>query len=93
MRCHEVEHPPLSGMMIDQFATLTQVAVQGLGLALLPRFLISRELESGSLVDVFGASFSSEEIGAYYLVWPKVRGDYPPLLAFRDWLGESKFES
>ena len=96
MRSHEVKHPPLSGMMIDQFATLTQVAVQGLGLALLPRFLISRELENGSLVDVFGASFSSEEIGAYYLVWPKVRGDYPPLLAFRDWLlvslGESRFD-
>ena len=46
---------------------------------------------------MFGASFSSEEIGAYYLVWPKVRGDYPPLLAFRDWLlvslGEKGFEA
>lgn len=86
MKSHEIEHAPLSGMMIDQFATLTQVAVQGLGLALLPRFLISQELENGSLIDVFDESFSNEEIGAYYLVWPKVRGDYPPIQAFRDWL-------
>ena len=86
MKSYAVEHPPLSGMMIDQFATLTQVAVQGLGLALLPRFLISRELENGSLMDVFNESFSSEDIGAYYLVWPAVIEDYPPLKAFRDWL-------
>lgn len=86
MKSHGIEHAPLSGMMIDQFATLTQVAVQGLGLALLPRFLISRELENGSLIDVFDESFLSQEIGAYYLVWPKVRGDYSPLQAFRDWL-------
>ena len=83
---HQIEHAPLSGMMIDQFATLSQMAVQGLGLALLPRFLISRELESGSLTDVFQQSFSSDDIGSYYLVWPEVRGDYPPLQAFSRWL-------
>ncbi|MGB1257089.1 MAG: LysR family transcriptional regulator [Thiolinea sp.] len=86
MQHYRVEHPPLSGMMIDQFATLSQMAVQGLGLALLPRFLIGRELESGSLVNVFQDSFSSADIGAYYLVWPKVRSDYPPLQTFNRWL-------
>lgn len=83
---HDIEHPPLSGMMIDQFATLTQVAAQGIGLALLPRFLINRELENGSLINVFGSTFSSQAIGAYYLVWPKTQADFPPLLAFREWL-------
>ncbi|MGB1010139.1 MAG: LysR family transcriptional regulator [Thiolinea sp.] len=86
MQHYRVKHPPLSGMMIDQFATLSQMAVQGLGLALLPRFLIGRELESGSLVNVFQDSFSSADIGAYYLVWPKVRSDYPPLQTFNRWL-------
>lgn len=86
MQQHQIEHTPLSGMMIDQFATLSQMAVQGLGLALLPRFLVGRELESGNLLDVFKRSFSNADIGAYYLVWPKVRADYPPLQTFSNWL-------
>ena len=88
MRYHGVTHPPLAGMLFDQIATLAQVAAQGIGLALLPQFLIDRELESGSLVKVFGELFSSPEIGAYYLIWPKDRGAYPPLSAFRAWLSQ-----
>ena len=86
MRHHGLPHPPVAGMLFDQIATLAQVAAQGIGLALLPHFLIGRELESGSLVKVFGSRFSSPEIGAYYLIWPKDRGTYPPLSAFRTWL-------
>ena len=93
MQHHSIAHASsasLNGMMIDQFATLTQVAVQGVGLALLPRFLINRELDNRSLLNVFETTFSIPEIGAYYLVWPKTRGDYPPLNAFREWLAKKQ---
>ena len=74
------QRPP--GMLFDQFATMTQGAVHGLGLALIPTFLIGRELEEGRLIPAFGGKVPA--LGSYYLVWPEgpVRG---PLASFRDW--------
>lgn len=73
--------PP--GMLFDQFATMAQGAIHGLGLALLPRFLITRDLAEGRLVSAFGGPVPAS--GSYYLVWP---GDVParrPLASFRHW--------
>ena len=56
----------------------------GLGVALLPTLLIRDELASGDLVPALDLPFENDE--AYYLVWPRERGSYPPLRAFRDWL-------
>lgn len=78
--------PPFAvhGMLFDQFATAAQAAIAGLGVALLPIFLITEELESGRLVRAVDLPMRSDE--AYYLVWPHERASYPPLAAFRDWL-------
>jgi LysR family transcriptional regulator, glycine cleavage system transcriptional activator len=76
------QRPP--GMLFDQFATMAQGAVHGLGLALLPTFLIARELAEGRLVPVFGGPVPA--LGSYYLVWPKDGPTRAPLLSFRDWL-------
>lgn len=76
------QRPP--AMLFDQFATMTQAAVHGLGLALLPVFLIRRELEEGRLVPVFGGPVPAA--GAYYLVWPTSRPARAPLASFRKWL-------
>ncbi|WP_342776556.1 LysR substrate-binding domain-containing protein [Tabrizicola piscis] len=76
------QRPP--GMLFDQFATMAQGAVHGLGLALLPTFLITRELAEGRLVPVFGGPIPA--LGSYYLVWPKDHPPRAPLLSFRDWL-------
>lgn len=75
-----------SGMMFDQFATLGQAAIHGMGLALIPSFLITRELAERRLVPVFGPPVPAH--GAYYLVWPKAGPDRPPLRSLRDWLVE-----
>jgi DNA-binding transcriptional LysR family regulator len=76
------QRPP--GMMFDQFATLIQAAIHGMGLALVPTFLIGRELAEGRLVPVFGPPVAA--LGAYHLVWPRAGPDRAPLRSFRAWL-------
>jgi DNA-binding transcriptional LysR family regulator len=73
-----------TGMIFDQFATMTQAAVHGLGIALLPEYLADRELAEGRLVSAFGSPLQS--MGSYYLVWPKNRPPRAPLSSFLDWL-------
>jgi len=74
--------PP--AMQFDQFATMAQGAIHGLGAALLPVFLIQDDLAAGRLMAVFGPPLPSH--GQYYLVWPQDRATRPPLGAFRDWI-------
>ncbi len=74
--------PP--GMLFDQFATLTQAAIHGMGAALIPTFLIARDLAEGRLVPLFGPPVAA--LGAYYLVWPSATPDRAPLRSFRAWL-------
>ena len=74
--------PP--AMLFDQFATMTQAAIHGLGLALLPVFLIKRELAEGRLIAAYGAAIKSQ--GSYALVWPKDPAPRAPLASFQRWL-------
>lgn len=83
--------PPVTGMLFDQFSTMSQAAAHGLGIALLPSFLIQQELTSGQLISAFGAPTRS--VGDYYLVWPKKNADYPPLVKFRTWLEKNSGDS
>lgn len=80
-------HPGLRppGMMFDQFATLAQAAIHGMGAALIPTFLIQRELAEGRLIPVFGPPVPA--LGSYYLVWPDApRPGRAPLRSLRHWL-------
>lgn len=72
------------GMMFDQFATMQQAAIHGLGVALLPTFLIDDDLRAGRLVAAFGQPVRSA--GSYYLVWAADAPPRPALVAFRDWI-------
>lgn len=76
--------PP--AMMFDQFATMTQGVIHGLGVALLPVFLIRRDLDEGRLIPVFGGPIKS--LGSYYLVWPKDPTPRAPLASFHRWLAK-----
>jgi LysR family transcriptional regulator, glycine cleavage system transcriptional activator len=73
-----------SGMLFDQFATMTQAAIHGLGVALLPLFLIGDALSDGRLVAAW--SERGHGLGSYYLVWPRDVPPRAPLIAFRDWI-------
>ncbi|MGR3495306.1 LysR substrate-binding domain-containing protein [Citreimonas sp.] len=74
----------LPGPAFDQFTTMIQAALHGLGVALLPDYLTVTERASGALVPAFDAAPVS--LGAYHLVWPSDRPVSPALAAFRDWL-------
>lgn len=76
------QRPP--AMLFDQFATMTQGAIHGLGLALIPLFLIERELDENRLIPIFGPPIKS--LGSYFLVWPKEITERAPLTSFRNWL-------
>jgi LysR family glycine cleavage system transcriptional activator len=71
-------------MMFDHFEMVIRAARSGLGLALMPTFLIEEEIAAGQLVPAFPQAQPSPE--KYYLVSPAERGNYAPLVAFRDWL-------
>ncbi len=72
------------GLLFEQFSTAAQAAAAGLGVALLPKFLISKEIERRELTIIFDMPVPTES--AYYLMIPSEYVDYPPAVAFADWL-------
>jgi LysR family transcriptional regulator, glycine cleavage system transcriptional activator len=80
-----VEHPlPWRGQLFDQFAMTSEAAKAGLGVSLLPTYLIERELADGSLVPIAAPSLHGP--GAYYAVVPVDRRSDPVVAAFVAWL-------
>ena len=78
-----IEHD-LNGTRLELFSMLAQAAMHGMGVALIPPFLIRNELESGRLVIACQRSFESSN--AYYLVIPERKAESATLLGFRDWM-------
>jgi LysR family glycine cleavage system transcriptional activator len=87
LRAAGVEHVDgRHGPRFEQFHMVIQAAIAGLGLAVLPRFLIREELASGRLMVAVDLPVTSEH--GYYLVHPERKADLPRVAAFRDWLLE-----
>lgn len=76
----------VTGMIYDQFSTITQAALHGLGVALLPDYLAEQDLAAGRLVSAWGGSTQSP--GAYHLVWPASKTRDAALFKFRSWLAD-----
>lgn len=81
----------LRGPRFEQFAMVAQAAVAGLGVGLIPHFLIADELASGRLIVLFPKSLVSS--GAYYLVYPEPKAEAPLVRSFRDWIKEKAREA
>ena len=73
-----------AGMVFDQFSTMAQAAIHGLGVALLPTFVAEPHLEDGTLC--IAARGVERSIGDYYLVWPAGRAMPPSLRSFSQWI-------
>lgn len=72
------------GHRFDQFSLMIEAALAGVGAALLPSYLIERELQSGLLVPLSGGALTTE--AAYWVAIPDARASDPVPLAFRDWI-------
>lgn len=73
-------------LAFEQFTMVFQAAIAGLGVAIAPTFLAQPELASGELVTLF-APIVQKNQGDFF-AYPVERKDYPPLVAFRDWILE-----
>lgn len=74
----------MTGPRYELFSMLGQAAMHEMGIALIPPFLIQRELEEGRLVIANTQALSSPK--AYYLMVPERKVESASLRAFRDWL-------
>jgi LysR family glycine cleavage system transcriptional activator len=72
------------GPRFELFSMLSQAAMQGLGVALIPPLMIEDELASGRLVAPVAHRYVSEK--AYYLIYPEHKAEGAPLAQFRAWL-------
>ncbi len=77
----------MTGPRLELFSMLAQAAEHGMGVALIPPFLIQRELAEGRLVPTHPQAYRSEA-RAYYLMIPERKVESAGLVAFRDWLKE-----
>jgi DNA-binding transcriptional LysR family regulator len=80
----EVEND-LAGPRLELFSMLAKAAILGMGVSLIPKFLVEKELEAGLLVQVVNHAYLSDR--SYYLIYPQRKGgDRQALAAFRDWI-------
>ncbi|HBF32535.1 LysR family transcriptional regulator [Rhizobium sp.] len=79
-----IKATPSVNMGFEQFMTVAQASIAGLGIALMPLFLIRPELESGQLV--LASHHSVQSQSNYYLVAPDNKPPSKPLMAFSQWL-------
>ena len=83
-RSNKIDPPQEQGMAFEQFSIIAQAAVAGLGVALLPKFLIQSELDRKELVVILNMPTKSED--GYYLVTPADKSEHAPVTALREWL-------
>ncbi|WP_443191320.1 transcriptional regulator GcvA [Pseudomonas indica] len=76
----------MTGPRYELFSMLAQAAEHEMGVALIPPFLIQRELREGRLVVAMEHASHSDK--AYYLIIPERKVESAALRAFRDWLVE-----
>lgn len=79
----------MSGPRMELFSMLSEAAADGLGVALVPPFLVEHDLAQGRLARLVDHEFRSDR--SYYLIYPERKSENPGLATFRDWLdGESR---
>ncbi|GAA0773277.1 LysR family transcriptional regulator [Roseibium denhamense] len=78
--------PRVTGHVFDSSNSLVEAAALGVGAALVPLDLFSRELESTRIVQPFPQTI---KLGSYWITWLKSRRESPAMRAFRDWLVRS----
>jgi DNA-binding transcriptional LysR family regulator len=74
----------MAGPRFELYSMLAEAAVQGMGIALIPRLLVEDELRRGVLVQAGGHEYASGR--SYYLIYPEHKLEDKVLATFRTWL-------
>lgn len=74
----------MTGPRFELFSMLAEAAIHGMGIALIPRFLVEDELQRGVLIQVARHNYLSDR--SYYLIYPEQKSENAALTAFRTWL-------
>ncbi|RUT31080.1 transcriptional regulator GcvA [Arsenicitalea aurantiaca] len=72
------------GPSLEHFFMIIQAAIAGLGVALLPSFLVEDEIRNGTLVTPFPVRIAGP--GGYYLVTSAAKSELPRVKLFRRWI-------
>ncbi|RYG08373.1 MAG: LysR family transcriptional regulator, partial [Caulobacteraceae bacterium] len=75
--------PTLRGPVFDSSVLMTAAAASGLGVALAPAAMFSRDLAAERLIRPFDIEVA---LGGYWLTRLHSRPDSPAMSAFRDWV-------
>jgi LysR family glycine cleavage system transcriptional activator len=75
----------LGGPRFEQYSVLIQAAQAGLGLALVPAFLVRDNLAAGTLIEPLTAPIEVDH-GHYLCYWPERIETRPALRLFRQWV-------
>lgn len=75
----------LGGPRFEQYSVLFQAAQAGLGLALVPAFLVADNLAAGTLIEPIAAPIEVDQ-GHYLCYFPERIETRPPLAQFRRWV-------
>lgn len=77
----------MAGMRLELFSMLAQAAIECMGVALIPPFLIQQELAEGSLMAP--CPHTAPSTRAYYLIVPEHKAERATLTHFRQWLTQA----
>jgi LysR family transcriptional regulator of beta-lactamase len=73
-------------IVFDSSLAMMEAALQGIGVALAPAMMFSRQLESDVIRQPFDVGIST---GSYWLTRLQSRAETPAMLAFKRWMCES----
>lgn len=73
-----------AGPRFDTYYACIRAAEEGCGIALVPQFLVQRELDRGRLITAWPQSMPTR--GAYYMIYPQSLAADPKVLAMREWV-------
>ncbi|WP_206997838.1 LysR family transcriptional regulator [Trinickia mobilis] len=80
----------MSGPRFELFSMLAEAAIQGIGIALIPRLLIEDELQRGILIPAAKHKYLSDR--SYYFMYPERKSENAVLTVFRDWIEDQARE-
>lgn len=75
---------PKSGLMFENFQMLIHAAIAGLGVALIPEFMITNDIKEGRLRQVHSRSMHSKP--QYFMAIPNEKMQDEKIIKFREWL-------